>query len=156
MKKLLVGLFAAFLCLTLVGCANIKFSDDEEDYETRMEREYNSYKATQNLNSHAIEVDAKTISNVYYNNKLDGNKKYFGKRIKSSGKFTSADKDSITGWSVILDTGERYDYYCTSFVDGEERAFSNYNRGQKLIVYGEVDELIGSYLRLKDCDLERN
>lgn len=102
-----------------------------------------------------IEVDAKTISNVYYNNKLDGNKKYFGKRIKSYGKFTSAEKGTITGWSIILNTTGRYDYYCTSFASGEEYSFSSYNRGENLIVYAEVDELIGNYIRLKNCDLEK-
>ena len=102
-----------------------------------------------------IEVDAKTLSKVYYNNKLDGNKKYFGKRIKTTGKFTSAEKGKLTGWNVVLVTGERYDFYCSTFADGEEKHFSEYNRGETLIVYAQVDELIGGYLNLKNCDLEK-
>ncbi len=107
------------------------------------------------IREYDIEVSAKTLSKVYYNNELDGNKKYFGKRIKTTGKFTSAEKGRLTGWNVVLVTGERYDYYCSTFADGEEKHFSEYNRGETLIIYAKVDELIGGYLNLKNCDLER-
>lgn len=129
-----------------------KYNEDSKKEAEELEKESERIKE---LSKYDIEVDAKTLSKVYYNNELDGNKKYFGKRIKTTGKFTSAEHGKLTGWNVVLVTGERYDYYCSTFVEGEEKHFSEYNRGETLIVYAKVDELVGGYLRLKDCDLER-
>lgn len=102
-----------------------------------------------------IEVDAVTISNVYYNNALDGNKQYFGKRIKTIARFEEAEKGYLTGWNVTFNTDGIYDYYCSTFKSGEENSFSEYNRGETLIIYATVDELVGSYINLKECDIER-
>ena len=104
---------------------------------------------------YSIEVDPVTISDVYYNNELDGNKKYFGKRIKTTGRFTSAEKGALTGWNIVFNTDGIYDYYCSTFVGGEEKHFGIYNRGETLTIYATVDELVGSYINLKECDIER-
>ncbi len=138
---------------TVIDSNNTTDKKQEENKTTNISEKSSSN--TKNNKKYDIEVDAKTISNVYYNNELDGNKKYFGKIIKTTAKFVKAEKSSLSGWMVSFDTDGKYDYYCTSFKKGEKNYFSEYNRGETLVIYGKVDELIGNSLNLKNCDIEK-
>ena len=71
-------LFIALCCLCLVGCNLV----EEETID------YSNYD---------IETSLKEMSEIYYNNELNGNKQFFGKRIKTKAKFEETSSGTFSG-----------------------------------------------------------
>ena len=142
----IVNFFAGLLLICIIIFAFYSCNKKDDSTDKTIEKSNKNY---------SIEVDSKTIIDTYYNNELDGNKKYFGKRIKTVGKYIEAEHGAITGWNVTFTTDGVYNFYCSSFVQGEENHFSEYNRYEPITIYATVDELVGGYLNLKECDLEK-
>lgn len=103
-----------------------------------------------------IEDTLTNMSNVYYNNEVNGNNTYFGKKVKVSAIVSSISSDSSvffnTGVTIHLDeNGSKYGLMCNN-EDGIY-GVNNINRGDRITVIGTMDERIGSSLFLKNCNI---
>ena len=103
----------------------------------------------------------KEMSDIYYNNELDGNKQFFGKTVMVKGYFRDVQNNelSIGGWSVyggmwIHIDGKKsvYDAVCLDMKDMEKSKISNFDRGQEIIFNGVVDGLDQEFIVFKKCE----
>lgn len=101
-----------------------------------------------------IEISLKEMSEVYYNNELDGNKQFFGKKIKTQAIFEETSNGMFSGLIAYF-KGENsiYDIHCTSFDKETKENLSTFNRNEKVNIIGTVDELVSSSIKLKDCKI---
>ena len=137
----------------------IKIKEDEElkkNEEERIKRELEEKQREESIKyAFDKEESIKEISKVYYDNKLRGNKEYFGKKIKVTAQITSINSDSSvlfnTGVTVNLEEKGAYYYMMCNFKDGDSTGILNYNRGDMITIIGTMDELIGNSLCLKKC-----
>lgn len=101
-----------------------------------------------------IEITTKEMSEIYYNNKLNGNKQFFGKRIKTQAKFDKTSSGTFSGLiAYFKGIDSIYDIHCTSFTEETKSNLSTLNRNEVVNVIGKVDELIGSSIKFKDCKI---
>lgn len=131
MKKLLI----AVCCLMLCGCE----STEEEKI---------------NYSNYDIEISLKEISEVYYDNELNGNKQFFGKRIKTQALFEETSSGTFSGLIAYFDgINSIYNIHCTSFDKETKQNLSTFNRGETLNIIGVVDELVSSSIKFKECKI---
>lgn len=105
-----------------------------------------------------VEEDIKVFVETYYNNELDGNKKYFGKRVKIKGTLNNIETDDSVffnmGTTCYLKTNKHYDVAC-NFLDGNAKGLSEHSRNKDITIIGEVDTLRDAYpkdvIYLKKC-----
>ena len=132
-KTILTILVCGVMVMGLTGCGIF-----EEKYE---------HKYTEDV--YDIEVTPKTIYETYDNNILDGNKKYFGKRLKITSTFRDVSDGELSGLMLYLDK-----VYCSSFNTEEDASsLSELDKGQEVTVIGTADEWIANSLNLKDCQI---
>ena len=101
-----------------------------------------------------LEISIKEMSEVYYNNELNGNKNFFGKLIKTKAKFdeTSSGMFSrLTAYFKGIDS--IYNIHCTSFENDTKEKLSTFSRGEIVNIIGTVDELVSSSIKFKDCKI---
>lgn len=126
MKKVLL---ITICCLCLCGC-----NSDYKNYES---------------NKYDLYIDENTLASTYENNELDGNKKYFGKRIKTSSTFESVSSGTFSGLMLYMNK-----IYCSSFNSkDDEGKLSELNKGQSISIIGTADTWVSSKLNLKDCEI---
>lgn len=132
MKKLL---FIAICCLILCGC--------EENNEENI-----------NYYDYDLEISLKEMSDVYYNNELNGNKHFFGKRIKTQAKFDETTSGTFSGLIAYFKSkNSNYGIHCTSFDEETKSSLSELNRNEIVNIIGTVDTLVGSSINFKDCKI---
>ncbi len=128
-------LFIALCCLCLVGCNLV----EEETID------YSNYD---------IETSLKEMSEIYYNNELNGNKQFFGKRIKTKAKFEETSSGTFSGLiAYFKGIDSIYNIHCTSFDDETKSNLSSLNKDEIVNIIGTVDELVSSSIKFKDCKI---
>ena len=101
-----------------------------------------------------IEISLKEMANVYYNNELNGNKQFFGKRVKTQAKFTKTSNGIFSGLIAYFDGGNSiYDVHCTSFDKETESILSELNRNETVNIIGTVDELVSTSINFENCKI---
>ena len=94
------------------------------------------------------------MSDIYYNNELDGNKHFFGKRVKTQAKFEDTSSGTLSGLIVYFKGIDSiYDIHCTSVDDDSKNNLSTFNRNEIINIIGTVDELSNSSIEFKDCKI---
>lgn len=132
MKKLLL---IAVCCLMLCGCEEI----NEENI---------------NYYNYDLEISLKEMSEVYYNNELNGNKRFFGKRVKTRAKFDETTSGTFSGLiAYFKNKDSNYGIHCTSFDDETKSNLSELNRNETVNIIGTVDTLVSSSIKFKDCKI---
>lgn len=134
MKKAISTILASMvMVLVLTGCGIF-----EEKYENKYAEDVFD-----------IEVTPETIYETYDNNILDGNKKYFGKRLKITTTFKEITDGDLSGLMLYLDK-----VYCSTFNTEEDAAkLSELDKGQEVTIIGTADEWVSRKLNLKDCQI---
>ena len=131
MKKILLGFITISMLIFVTGC------DTEEEYANLPSGVYD------------LTVNEDTIKETYLNNVLDGNKKYFGKRLKVSSNYESISDGTLSGIMLYMNN-----IYCSSFNSENDTALlSELNYGQSITIIGTADEWVSSKLNLKDCEI---
>ncbi len=131
MKKILLGFVIIEMLIFVTGC------DIEEEYANLPSMSYD------------LEVSETTIKETYLNNILDGNKKYFGKRLKISSNYESISDGTLSGLMLYMNN-----IYCSSFNSEKDASLlSELNYGQSITVIGTADEWVSSKLNLKNCEI---
>ncbi len=101
-----------------------------------------------------IEISLKEMSEIYYNNKLNGNKLFFGKKVKTQAKFDETSSGIFSGLIAYFDgINSMYGIHCTSFDKETKQNLSTFNRGETLNIIGTVDELVSSSIKFKECKI---
>jgi len=101
-----------------------------------------------------IEISLKEMADVYYNNELNGNKQFFGKRVKTKAKFRETSSGMFSGLIAYFDGGNAiYDIHCTSFDKETEGKLSELNRNETVNIIGTVGELISPSINFKNCKI---
>lgn len=96
-----------------------------------------------------ISVSETALASTYENNILDGNKKYFGKRIKISSNVDEVSDGTFSGLMLFMDK-----VYCSSFNSNEDKQkLSSLNKGQYITIIGTADTWTSGKLKLKDCEI---
>lgn len=101
-----------------------------------------------------IEISLKKMSEIYYNNELDGNKQFFGKKIKTQANFEETSSGMFSGLiAYFKEENSIYDIHCTSFDKETKQNLSTFDRNEKVNIIGTVDELVNSSIKLKNCKI---
>ncbi|MBS7021585.1 MAG: hypothetical protein KH135_07075 [Firmicutes bacterium] len=130
---------------------NKPMQEDNKNEKTNIETQQNPVINTSNYD---IEISTKEMSEIYYNNELNGNKQFFGKRIKTQVIFDETSNGSLSGLiAYFKGIDSIYNIHCTSFTEETKSDLSTLNRNEMVNVIGEVDELIGSSIKFKDCKI---
>lgn len=107
-----------------------------------------------NTPDYDIEITTKEMSEIYHNNELNGNKQFFGKRIKTQAQFDETSSGTFSGLiAYFKGIDSIYNIHCTSFTEETKSNLSTLNRNEIVNVIGKVDELIGSSIKFKDCKI---
>lgn len=114
-------------------------------YNNYQKEQDKTYKNTPGI--YDLEVEPNVIKETYKNNELDGNKKYFGKRIKVTDKYEKVET-FLGDIMLYLD-----DVYCDSYnSEKDKEKLSTINKGQIVTVIGTGDGYAGTF-KLKDCEI---
>lgn len=101
-----------------------------------------------------IEISLKEMANVYYNNELNGNKQFFGKRVKTQAKFRKTSSGILSGLIAYFDGGDSiYDIHCTSFDKETKGILSELNRNETVNIIGTVGQLISPSIKFENCKI---
>lgn len=132
--------------------------EEEKQEEVKKEvKEESSKEVKKNFDE---EIDIKTLTDYYYDyGYRQGNVTYFGKKIKTSAYFNSAD----SSWPKIVymdgPSGSHYSISCGSFKGDTFKKMSKKNKGDIINFIGKVDELVSSnnyksgILGFDDCEI---
>lgn len=105
-------------------------------------------------NPYDIEISLKEMANVYYNNELNGNKQFFGKRVKTQAKFRKTSSGILSGLIAYFDGGDSiYDIHCTSFDKETKSILSELNRNETVTIIGTVGQLISPSIKFENCKI---
>lgn len=107
------------------------------------------------------EISIEELKDYYFDNgEGEGNKKYFGSSVKTTGYFMYY--ESGWGYKIVYLSNEagssKYKIACTSFIDDSYDVFIGLEQGDKVVFSGIVDELINEYsvygiLSFDDCEI---
>lgn len=145
------------IILLLNGCGAIK----NTGFIDTTDKKANTYSQRENEQQNQLEYDIEdsltNIADEYYLNEARANVKYFGKKIKITAGIEDITVDSSVffnlGVTVYLrEKGARYDLIC-NFGDGDSSGITYYNKGDKITIVGTMDEMIGSSLYMKKCNI---
>lgn len=161
MKKLLI---LVVCCLCLCGCGN-----DFEGYNynsgtsittssiTTSKSTTQKTNITVENNDYDFDISLKEMSEIYYNNELDGNKKFFGKKVKTKAKFNQVSTGTFSGLIAYFDELDSiYGIYCVSFDKKTKNKLNTFNRNEVLTVIGTVDTLSSSSIKFKNCNINKS
>jgi len=107
-----------------------------------------------------IEIpNANEIIETFDNNELDGNKKYFGKWIKTTAYFDEIDKSWLNDLWVVMyarkDNGFKSSYgiVCEKLSKTEKTKVSEFDEDQPITFIGKNDGLSGgAYVFFEECE----
>ena len=132
----------------------IKNDKNENTTEKKTETDSNQNETNKIESDYDIEISVKELANAYYNNELDGNKRFFGKRIKTKANFEKVEDGTFTGLSAYFTNAEsKYNIYCSDFEKETKSQLSTFNRGESLNVIGTMNVLSGKTLMFKNCKI---
>lgn len=170
MKKifLIIGILFGIFCFTcftlgiIDGITNT-VSDNQPSTNNKVQQTQDNKEEKIQIEEHQkeevvkdfdIEISLKEMSEIYYNNKLNGNKQFFGKKVKTQAKFEETSSGTFSGLIAYFDgINSIYGIHCTSFDKETEQNLSTFNRGETLNIIGIVDELVSSSIKFKECKI---
>lgn len=131
-----------------------KQSKQVQENKTEIKKESKTNIQNDNSLDYDIEISIKEMSEIYYNNELDGNKKFFGNKVKTQAKFSETSNGMFSSLIAYFDGIDSiYNIHCTSFEKETKKILSTFNRNETVNIIGIVDELIGSSIKFKDCKI---
>ena len=96
------------------------------------------------------------MADVYYNNELNGNKQFFGKRVKTKAKFRETSSGMFSGLIAYFDGGNAiYNIHCTSFKKETASKLSELNRNETVTIIGTVGELVSNSIHFEECKISK-
>ena len=143
MKRMIV-----FLILLLTSACTVEQEPNSniEQISELNEEVINDSTETETQIIEVIEVkDVNELADVYFNNELDGNKKYFGKKVKLSGYFDRIDKSWLGDLWVYFDGKDsHYGVFCSDMSETEKAKVSEFDKGEEVVFQGLVDTLVSN------------
>lgn len=160
---IITGFMVMFIIISIIMVSNSNETSNKNygvEKESNIDTEIVTEKISDNVKNYDIEEDIDVFVSTYYNNELDGNKKYYGKRIKLTGELNNIDTDDSVivnlGITCYLKTTQKLDVAC-NFKDGDATYLSDYSRGEKITIIGTVDEVVKGFpknlIYLKKCEV---
>ena len=107
-------------------------------------------------------ADPNEIIDTFYNNELDGNKKYFDKWIKTTANFREIDDGLFTGFLAYFNVRKSngftavYGIVCEDIAKNEKAKISGWDRGQTISIVGLNKGLSGSVVVFEKCEFNND
>lgn len=140
--------------ITTASQNNTSNNDKNIDKNNKTEKPINNEEIPVQKPEFDIEISLKEMAEIYYNNELNGNKQFFGKKVKTQAKFDETSSGMFSGLiAYFKGIDSIYNIHCTSFDKETKNNLSTFNRNETVNIIGTVDELVSSSIKFTNCKI---